>query len=258
MDRIKQFIKLEEDRGNIGTAQPKAPAQPPNSKSQVRTGQTSKVTSVPTNFVAPSFKAINTVFKEPIYRILDKIKGEPFFIWLPKFPSDPAARNQKLQCSCHRDRGHLTENCHNFKTHLEQLVSNGHLGEYVDLNLIEPNKPGVIGNRSSNSGAAPTSVIHVILNPLCTSILPVSFKSDLQKAAHFRQSYGILDSTHPAPTYCSEIHSSTNKETISVSDGDLKDVQLPHSDLLVITLCIGNYDVKRVLVDQGSFAEVMY
>jgi hypothetical protein len=46
--------------------------------------------------------------------------------------------------------------------------------------------------------------------------------------------------------------------TISFSDSDLHDVQLPHNDPLVITLRIGNYDVKRVLVDQGSFAEVMY
>ena len=35
-------------------------------------------------------------------------------------------------------------------------------------------------------------------------------------------------------------------------------MQLPHNDPLVITLRIGNYDVQRVLVDQGSFAEVMY
>jgi hypothetical protein len=41
-------------------------------------------------------------------------------------------------------------------------------------------------------------------------------------------------------------------------DSDLRDVQLPHNDPLVITLRIGNYDVKRVLIDQGSFSEVMY
>uniref|UniRef100_A0A2N9G1K5 Reverse transcriptase domain-containing protein n=1 Tax=Fagus sylvatica TaxID=28930 RepID=A0A2N9G1K5_FAGSY len=39
---------------------------------------------------------------------------------------------------------------------------------------------------------------------------------------------------------------------------DLEDVQLPHNDPLVITLRIGNYDVQRVLIDQGSFAKVMY
>ena len=32
----------------------------------------------------------------------------------------------------------------------------------------------------------------------------------------------------------------------------------PHNDALVITLRIGGYDVKRVMVDQGSAAEIMY
>ena len=32
----------------------------------------------------------------------------------------------------------------------------------------------------------------------------------------------------------------------------------PHDDALVITLRIGGYDVKRVMVDQGSGIEIMY
>ena len=32
----------------------------------------------------------------------------------------------------------------------------------------------------------------------------------------------------------------------------------PHDDALVVTLRIGGFDVKRVLVDQGSAVEVMY
>ena len=32
----------------------------------------------------------------------------------------------------------------------------------------------------------------------------------------------------------------------------------PHDDALVITLRIGGYDVKRVMVDNGSGAEIMY
>ena len=32
----------------------------------------------------------------------------------------------------------------------------------------------------------------------------------------------------------------------------------PHDDALVITLRIGGYDVKRVMVDQGNVAEIMY
>ena len=32
----------------------------------------------------------------------------------------------------------------------------------------------------------------------------------------------------------------------------------PHDDALVVTLQIGGYDVRRVLVDQGSGAKIMY
>ena len=32
----------------------------------------------------------------------------------------------------------------------------------------------------------------------------------------------------------------------------------PHDDALVVTLRIGGYDVKRVMIDQGSTAEIMY
>ena len=32
----------------------------------------------------------------------------------------------------------------------------------------------------------------------------------------------------------------------------------PHNDVLVVTLRIGSYDVKKVLVDQGSGVEIMY
>ena len=48
------------------------------------------------------------------------------------------------------------------------------------------------------------------------------------------------------------------EQVISFSDSDLKDVQLPYNDPLVVTLRIGNYDVERILIDQGSFAKVMY
>ena len=42
------------------------------------------------------------------------------------------------------------------------------------------------------------------------------------------------------------------------SDKDKIRTFQPHDDALVITLRIGGYDVKRVMVDQGSAAEIMY
>ena len=45
---------------------------------------------------------------------------------------------------------------------------------------------------------------------------------------------------------------------LGFSDEDKVGIIQPHNDALVITLRIGGYDVKRVLVDQGSAVEVMY
>ena len=42
------------------------------------------------------------------------------------------------------------------------------------------------------------------------------------------------------------------------SDEDKIGTIQPHDDALVITLWIGGYDVKRVMVDQGSATKIMY
>ena len=45
---------------------------------------------------------------------------------------------------------------------------------------------------------------------------------------------------------------------LSFSDADKQGTIQPHNDALVVTLRIGGYDVKRVMIDQGSAAEIMY
>ena len=42
------------------------------------------------------------------------------------------------------------------------------------------------------------------------------------------------------------------------SNGDKIGTIQPHDDALVITLRIGGYNMKRVMVDQGSAAKIMY
>ena len=45
---------------------------------------------------------------------------------------------------------------------------------------------------------------------------------------------------------------------MSFSDEDKIGIIQPHDDALVVMLQIVGYDVKRVLVNQGSGAEIMY
>ena len=45
---------------------------------------------------------------------------------------------------------------------------------------------------------------------------------------------------------------------LSFSEEDKVGTTQPYDDVLLITLRIGGYDVKRVMVDGGSGAEIMY
>ena len=45
---------------------------------------------------------------------------------------------------------------------------------------------------------------------------------------------------------------------LSFSDKDKIGTIQPHNDALVVMLRIGGYDIKRVMVDQGSGVEIMY
>ena len=47
-------------------------------------------------------------------------------------------------------------------------------------------------------------------------------------------------------------------QALSFSDEDKVGTLQPYDDAMVVTLRIGGYNVKRVLVDQGSDAEIMY
>jgi hypothetical protein len=48
------------------------------------------------------------------------------------------------------------------------------------------------------------------------------------------------------------------KLTITFSDEDYEGVYLPHSDALVVTMVIANHKIHRVLVDNGSSADILY
>ena len=45
---------------------------------------------------------------------------------------------------------------------------------------------------------------------------------------------------------------------LSFLDADKLGTIQPHDEALVVTLRIGGYDVKRVMIDQGSAAEIIY
>ena len=49
-----------------------------------------------------------------------------------------------------------------------------------------------------------------------------------------------------------------DEQAITFTDDDAKRIHHPHDDAIVITLFIADYTTRRVLVDNGSSANILY
>uniref|UniRef100_A0A2N9ENV4 RNase H type-1 domain-containing protein n=1 Tax=Fagus sylvatica TaxID=28930 RepID=A0A2N9ENV4_FAGSY len=157
---------------------------------------------------------------------------------------DPASRESMPYCAYHREKGHLTETCKNYKALLEELVRDGHLHQFVDSakhqqqRLHDPKPKAPIGT---------IDVIH-------SHARADNLRTETRAAAHLREIFQVSDGVTPAPKRLRK----EMTEEIIFTDRDLEGVQLPHSDALVVTMQIGDFEVKRILIDPGSSVEIMY
>ena len=180
-----------------------------------------------------------------MHRILEKIKNERYFQWPNKIGRDPIKCNQSLHCQYYQERGHTTEDCKTLWSHLEQLVKAGKLKQF----LYQPNGQG----DQAGSGAQRDASARPLLGTISV-ILATSRRTGSQPSKVMSVARPSADDSYP--------NSKRSRvevwPTLSFSDGEMIGTLQPHDDALVITLRIGGYDVKIVLVDQSSGAEIMY
>ena len=137
------------------------------------------------------------------------------------------------------------EDCRTLWSYLEQSFGGGKLKQF----LYQPNEQGDqagSGFQRDTFSRLPLGVTNVILTaPGRIGSQPskvMSIARPLAEDSNLEPKRGKME-VRPA---------------LSFSDEDKVGTLQPHDDALIVTLKIGGYDVKRVLVDQGSGAEIMY
>ncbi|XP_075666056.1 uncharacterized protein LOC142635882 [Castanea sativa] len=162
-----------------------------------------------------------------------------------KMGGDPTKCNQSLHYQYHQERGHTIEDCKTLWSHLEQLVQSGKLKQF----LYQPNGQGSQARSGAQRDAStrpPLGTINVILaSPGRTGSQPsrvMSIAWSSIKDLPPNSKKGRLEA----------------RLALTIFDEDKVGTLQPHDDALVVALRIGGYDVKRVLVDQGSDVEIMY
>ncbi|XP_050280315.1 uncharacterized protein LOC126721304 [Quercus robur] len=176
-----------------------------------------------------------------------KVLGRPLH-------SSPNVRDKNKYCQFHKDHDHNTEDCRDLKEQIEELIRKGKLQKYMKKGeyskFRDDNK--IQYESFSRDDDRPSQPPHKVIGEINTitggPFSGGSFKS--LKKAYQRQ----VNSVHAVPP---SKHRRTYQD-MSFSEGDTIGVKQPHNDPLVIMLNIEGFNTKRILVDNGSSADIIY
>ena len=180
------------------------------------------------------------------------IQGLSDFKWPRPIGTDPSTRDSSKRCAFHKDHGHTTEACWSLQYLVEKLIKAGHLKQYV-----RSDAGGKVTSQHHNPEAprAPT-VPKAIINYInggpsdeeCNSRRK---KQKLLWAASIRER---INSIRPGQTGEGP---RPIDGTIIFPPVDPTWTLQPHRNALILSLEIGDFDVRRILVDPGSSADLV-
>ncbi|XP_059441975.1 uncharacterized protein LOC132174318 [Corylus avellana] len=235
----------------------------------------------PRKLQSAKFTPLNTSMTE----VFMEIRRDPAFKWPSKLKGDPKRCDPQKYCEYHRDHGHLTEECITLRQEIENHIRNGRLVKFLagERNQRRNEEPPLLeGVREAprnrevrpredryaepvqNQQAEPrrdrefhqphhqdvVREIHTISGGLAGG--GVSSSSRKAYARRTKANNEVLSVGRPLKI------ARRTRMAISFSEEDERGVIFPHDDALIVTLMVANHKIHRVLVDNGSSADILY
>ena len=171
-----------------------------------------------------------------------QIKDDPSLKWPEKLKGDPNKCNKNKYCRLHRDHRHDIDECFDLKQQIENLIRQGKLRNF----LRQDHKDEKLKGKIEESSRPPLGEIRVIIGGSSTG------QSSKSKKAYLKVVQSIQLSGRSPRTR------STDEHAITFTNEDAERIHHPYDDAIVITLLIANYITRRVLMDNGSSADILY
>ena len=169
--------------------------------------------------------------------------------------TNPYQRNRSLMCDYHKDHNHETNHCQGLKFLVERLIRAEHLRRFI-REPTHGTETALLTDRAIVAAEPPSKP-----RPTIKFVMGGSIDDQYQSKRQRRKMLRAA-SIRARVSTISTLESST---TIQPVDGRISfplinptQVITPHYDALILTLCINNFDVHRVLVDPGNATELLH
>jgi hypothetical protein len=235
-----------------------------------------------------------TLINAPAKEVLMEIKKDPDYKDPPPIKGKLLPHNLHKYCHYHGSHGHWTNSCLALREMIERYIADGKLTCFLGEQKDQTGGPIVdrIPRNSDSSGDGARSDQWPYYRERKLAQMPRTDSRAREMVQRERsRSRGCPDNTRDFPEIQTiaggfggggetrSAHKSCAKEMREVSiyairrplkiarleklligflDEDYEGVYLPHSDALVVTMVIANHKIHRVLVDNGSLADILY
>ena len=171
--------------------------------------------------------------------------------------SDPTTRDNSKYCEFHRDYGHRTDDCIQLKREIKYLIRRGYLRRFISpenqpqnqaQNQALAQQPPPPPRQTTTQHRQPLREIQVISRGFAGG-----GESSSARKAHLRSIRSVEIGEIQAVSKLPWLDAS-----ITFFDSDLEGCQHPHDDPLVVRVIVANKIVHRVLVDNGSSADIIF
>ena len=178
----------------------------------------------------------------PLKQVLMQIKDNLSLKWPEKMKGDSNKRNRNKYCCFHRDHGHDTDECFDLKQQFKILIRQEKLRNFLGRDYKDEKLKVKVEELSQPL----LGEIRMIIRGGLTG------QSSRSRKTYLKVVQNVQLSRRSPKTRTIE------EQAITFTDEDAARIHHPHDDAIVITLLIADYTTRRVLVDNGSSADILY
>eukprot|EP00261_Vitis_vinifera_P026406 XP_010659792.2 PREDICTED: uncharacterized protein LOC104881381 [Vitis vinifera] len=185
-------------------------------------------------------------------KLLPMIQDLSDFRWPEPLRTDPTQRDHSKKCAYHKEHGHTTETYRSLHYLVERLIKAGHLKQYLRSDARVRDTSQNHNSETPRIPAAPKAIINYIHGgPLDEEYDSKRKRQGLLRAASVRER---VNSIQPGITGGGPW---PIDGTIIFPLVDPTRILQPHYDALILSLGMGDFDVRRILIDLGSSADLL-